>query len=174
MSAVPGTEPQTGSRHCANHPKVETAVSCSECGKPICPDCMVHAAVGIKCRDCARLPRSARVTLKPQAAARAAAAAIAVGTAFGAVLSFAGGIGLGFGLFIIAWVVGLVTGRAVLAAAGRYRATATAWIAVGGAVWAYALPAVVIAIVGGGVAPVGVQALGALIAGYAAHREVLG
>lgn len=135
---------------------------------------MVHAAVGIKCRDCARLPRSARVTLKPQAAARAAAAAIAVGTAFGAVLSFAGGIGLGFGLFIIAWVVGLVTGRAVLAAAGRYRATATAWIAVGGAVWAYALPAVVIAIVGGGVAPVGVQALGALIAGYAAHREVLG
>ena len=61
---MPGTEPQTGSRHCANHPKVETAVSCSDCGKPICPDCMVHAAVGIKCRDCARLPRSARVALK--------------------------------------------------------------------------------------------------------------
>jgi hypothetical protein len=135
---------------------------------------MVHAAVGIKCRDCARLPRSARVSLKPQAAARATAAAFAVGTAFGAVLSFAGGFGLGFGLFIIAWVVGLVTGRAVLAAAGRYRAPSTAWIAVGGAVWAYALPAVVIAIVDGGVAPVGVQALGALIAGYAAHREVLG
>jgi hypothetical protein len=135
---------------------------------------MVHAAVGIKCRDCARLPRSARVSLKPKLAARATAAALAVGTAFGAVLSLAGGFGLGFGLFIIAWVVGLVTGRAVLAAAGRYRSSSTAWIAVAGAVWAYALPAVVIGVVDGGVAPVGVQALGALIAGYAAHREVLG
>ncbi len=46
---------------CANHPKVETGVSCSNCGKPICPDCMVPAPVGIKCRDCARQPRSARV-----------------------------------------------------------------------------------------------------------------
>lgn len=135
---------------------------------------MVHAAVGIKCRDCARLPRSARVTLKPHAAGRAIGAAIAVGTGFGVLLSFAGGIGLGFGLFIIAYVVGLVTGRAVLAAAGRYRAPATAWIAIAGAAWAYALPAIVIAVVDGGVAPVGIQALGALIAGYAAHREIMG
>jgi B-box zinc finger len=174
VSAAAGTELPTGSRYCANHPKVETAVSCSDCGKPICPDCMVHAAVGIKCRDCARLPRSARVTLKPGAALRASAAALGVGTAFGVVLSFAGGFGLGFGLFIIAWVVGLATGKAVLAAAGRYRAPATAWIAVAGAVWAYALPAVVIAAVGNGFAPAGVQGLGALIAGYAAHREILG
>ena len=135
---------------------------------------MVPAPVGIKCRDCARLPRSARVTLKPQAAAKAVAAAAVVGTAFGAGLSFVGGYGLGFGTFILAYVVGLVTGRAVLAAAGRYRATATAWIAVGGAAWAYVLPAVVIGIVIGDAAPVGIQGLGALIAGYAAHREVVG
>jgi hypothetical protein len=134
----------------------------------------VHAAVGIKCRDCARLPRSARVTLKPRAAARAVAAAAGVGTGFGVGLSFVGGFGLGFGTFILAYVVGLVMGRAVLAAAGRYRATATAWIAVGGAVWAYLLPAVVIAIHLGAAGPAGVQGLGALIAGYVAHREVLG
>ena len=174
MSTAAGTDLPTGFRQCANHPKVETAVSCADCGKPICPDCMVQAAVGIKCRDCARLPRSARVSLKPRTAARAAGAAVAFGTGFGVLLSFAGGIGLGFGLFIIAYVVGLVTGKAVLSAAGRYRAPATAWIAVAGSVWAYVLPAAVIALVDGGVAPVGVQGLGALIAAYAAHREIMG
>jgi hypothetical protein len=174
VSAAAGTDLSTGPRYCANHPKVETLVSCSDCGKPICPDCMVPAPVGIKCRDCARLPRSARVTLKPAAAARAVAAAAVVGTAFGVGLSFVGGYGLGFGTFILAYVVGLVTGRAVLAAAGRYRASATAWIAVAGAAWAYVLPAIVIGIVVGGVGPVGIQGLGVLIAGYAAHREVLG
>ena len=55
---------------CANHPSVETLVSCANCGKPICPDCMVQAPVGIKCASCARMPRSARVRL--QARSRAA------------------------------------------------------------------------------------------------------
>jgi hypothetical protein len=153
---------------------VETFVSCSNCGKPICPDCMVQAAVGIKCRDCAKLPRSARVTLKPDVAAKAVAAAFAVGSGFGVVLAFAGGYGLGFFTFVIAYFVGLLTGRAVLSAAGRYRAPATAWIASAGAAWAYVVPAIVIAIATGGVVRVGVQAIGILIAGYVAHREVLG
>jgi len=135
---------------------------------------MVQAAVGIKCRDCARLPRSARVTLKPAVAAKAVAASFAVGTGFGVVLSAVGGYGFGFGTFLIAYVVGLLCGRAVLAATGRYRAPAVAWIAAAGAAWAYLLPAVVIAIAVGGAAPVGVQAIGALIGGYVAHREVLG
>jgi B-box zinc finger len=169
-----GTDVITGPRQCANHPRVETYVSCSDCGKPICPDCMVHAAVGIKCRDCARLPRSARVALKPSLAARGIGAAFAVGTGFGAVLSVAGGVGLGLATFIIAYIVGIACGRAVLAATGRYRADATAWIAAAGAAWAYLLPAVVIAVQVGGIAPIGVQGIGVLIAGYVAHREVVG
>lgn len=36
---------------CYRHPDRETYVSCSECGRPICPDCMVFAPVGIRCRD---------------------------------------------------------------------------------------------------------------------------
>jgi hypothetical protein len=31
---------------CANHPGRMTMVTCSSCGKPLCPDCMVFAAVG--------------------------------------------------------------------------------------------------------------------------------
>jgi hypothetical protein len=174
VTAAAGPDLTAGPQHCANHPKVETYVSCSNCGKPICPDCMVQAAVGIKCRECARQPRSARVTLKPGAAGRSIAAAFGVGTGFGVLLAFVGGYGLGFITFIIAYVVGLVVGRAVLAASGRYRAPTTAWIAAAGAAWAYVVPAVVIAVLVGGAAPVGVQGLGLLIAGFFAYREVIG
>jgi membrane associated rhomboid family serine protease len=41
---------------CYRHPKNETAVACSNCGRPICTDCMVFAAVGIKCPECAGQP----------------------------------------------------------------------------------------------------------------------
>jgi membrane associated rhomboid family serine protease len=37
--------------HCYRHPDRETGVSCSECGRGICPDCMVFAPVGIRCPD---------------------------------------------------------------------------------------------------------------------------
>ena len=39
---------------CARHPKVETFVRCGRCDQPICPDCMVSAPVGVRCRDCSR------------------------------------------------------------------------------------------------------------------------
>jgi membrane associated rhomboid family serine protease len=38
-------------RYCYRHPDRETLVSCSECGRPICPDCMVYAPVGIRCPE---------------------------------------------------------------------------------------------------------------------------
>jgi membrane associated rhomboid family serine protease len=40
-----------GTMHCYRHPNRETGVSCSECGRGICPDCMVFAPVGIRCLD---------------------------------------------------------------------------------------------------------------------------
>src|SRR5215213_5280782 len=39
---------------CVNHPKVETRLTCSNCGDPICTRCMVTTAVGQKCPRCAR------------------------------------------------------------------------------------------------------------------------
>jgi membrane associated rhomboid family serine protease len=40
--------PQT----CYRHPNRETAVSCSSCGRPICPDCMTPTPVGMRCPEC--------------------------------------------------------------------------------------------------------------------------
>ena len=40
-------------------------MSCANCERPICTDCMVYTSVGIKCPECARQPRSAIVRLRP-------------------------------------------------------------------------------------------------------------
>jgi membrane associated rhomboid family serine protease len=36
---------------CYRHPDRETGLSCSECGRPICTECMTMAPVGIRCPD---------------------------------------------------------------------------------------------------------------------------
>lgn len=38
-------------QHCYRHPDRETLVSCSECGRPICEECMNFAPVGIRCPE---------------------------------------------------------------------------------------------------------------------------
>jgi membrane associated rhomboid family serine protease len=39
---------------CYRHPGRETGVACSNCGRPICPDCMTTTQVGMRCPECAR------------------------------------------------------------------------------------------------------------------------
>src|SRR5438132_514800 len=36
---------------CYRHPNRETGLSCSECGRPICTECMTVAPVGLRCPD---------------------------------------------------------------------------------------------------------------------------
>jgi membrane associated rhomboid family serine protease len=39
---------------CYRHPDRETGVACSNCGRPICPDCMTTTPVGMRCPECAK------------------------------------------------------------------------------------------------------------------------
>ena len=39
---------------CYRHPGRETGVSCSNCGRPICPECMTPTPVGMRCPECSR------------------------------------------------------------------------------------------------------------------------
>ncbi len=46
---------------CYRHPDRPTYLSCSECGRPICPDCSHDAPVGQKCPECVRAAGKQRV-----------------------------------------------------------------------------------------------------------------
>jgi membrane associated rhomboid family serine protease len=39
---------------CYRHPNRETGVSCSNCGRSICPDCMTPTSVGMRCPECSK------------------------------------------------------------------------------------------------------------------------
>ena len=45
---------------CYRHPDRETGLSCSECGRPICTDCVTFAPVGLRCPDHAAVDGSRR------------------------------------------------------------------------------------------------------------------
>jgi hypothetical protein len=136
---------------------------------------MVYSAVGIKCPQCAKLPRSAVVTLKPNRAARAVAAAFVGGLAMGfGVVLLQSALGLFFAL-LMGYLIGLGMGEIVLWASGRYRAPVTGWIAVGGCVWTYAATYLLFYGVDlGDVARSGnaaFVAMGVAIAGYVAYQR---
>jgi membrane associated rhomboid family serine protease len=52
--------------HCYRHPNRETLVSCSECGRYICEDCMSFAPVGIRCPEHATVGPGAKPSAKRQ------------------------------------------------------------------------------------------------------------
>ena len=41
-----------GAPTCYRHPDRQTFVSCTRCGRPVCPECMRSASVGHQCVDC--------------------------------------------------------------------------------------------------------------------------
>jgi membrane associated rhomboid family serine protease len=45
-------EGATATETCYRHPRRETGVHCSNCGRPICPDCMTPTPVGMRCPEC--------------------------------------------------------------------------------------------------------------------------
>ena len=87
---------------CARHRNVQTTLRCGRCDTPICPQCLVHAAVGIRCLDCGRPQRLPTFDVSPGRLALALAVSIGTGvvggvaTAFVAVIFAYTGIPFGF------------------------------------------------------------------------------
>jgi membrane associated rhomboid family serine protease len=83
---------------CYRHPGRETGVSCSNCGRPICPDCMTTTSVGMRCPECARQRTKVRsVGSADQPVLTYALIAINVVVALGVLASGAGTTGGGLG-----------------------------------------------------------------------------
>ena len=121
---------------CAKHPGVPTNLRCSRCDTPVCPRCLVHAAVGIRCRECGKgtVPPTYRVP----------ASSLVLGVVTAVVLGLVGGLALGifvrpFGdLPHLVTLVGLGFGlsEAVGLAAGRKRGPRIQVVAAAGVVFA--------------------------------------
>jgi membrane associated rhomboid family serine protease len=52
---------------CYRHSSRETGVACSNCGRPICPDCMTPTSVGMRCPECANQKTTVRRLRQPAA-----------------------------------------------------------------------------------------------------------
>jgi hypothetical protein len=111
---------------CVNHPKVETRLTCSSCGDPICTRCMVATPVGQKCPRCARQSGRAKGNPEPQLLARAFGAGLAVAALGGLLL-----LAVPFAGLLLALAHGFVVGAAVRWAARRRTHT---WLGVAAAV----------------------------------------
>jgi uncharacterized paraquat-inducible protein A len=107
-------EPTNLAPTCVNHPKVETRLTCSNCGDPICVRCMVTTAVGQKCPRCAKQSGRAKGNPETQLLARAFGAGVLVAAAGGLLM-----LAVPFAGFLLALVHGLVVGAAVRWAARR-------------------------------------------------------
>src|SRR5206468_5690065 len=52
--------PMDAPQYCYRHPDRETGLSCSECGRPICYECMTPAPVGLRCPEHSGKPQGVR------------------------------------------------------------------------------------------------------------------
>jgi membrane associated rhomboid family serine protease len=67
--------------YCYRHPDRETGLSCSECGRPICTECMTVAPVGLRCPDHSGRPQGvARVRSRVRRAGWAGTGALVTKT----------------------------------------------------------------------------------------------
>jgi membrane associated rhomboid family serine protease len=79
---------------CYRHPGRETNVSCSNCGRPICPDCMTSTPVGMRCPECARQKTQVRHSQGMASRSDAPATYVLIGLCVAAyVVEVAGGSG---------------------------------------------------------------------------------
>jgi membrane associated rhomboid family serine protease len=94
-------------QHCYRHPDRETGVSCSNCGRPICHECMIPAPVGFRCPECVKEQNAkgsrARVVTRAQTRSRWSGGAIGAPAGWSATRVL-------IALNVIMFVLELVTG----------------------------------------------------------------
>ena len=77
--------------YCPRHPGTDTQLRCGRCEELVCPICMVHSAVGVRCPDCAHTKRPPTFDVTGIFLARAIGASLGLGLLCGVafkILSF--------------------------------------------------------------------------------------
>ena len=76
--------------YCAEHTETPTNLRCSRCDKPVCPECMVQAPVGIRCREHGRPTKLPTYDVSTGFIVRGASAGVGIGVLGGVILGVAG------------------------------------------------------------------------------------
>ncbi len=114
---------------CDIHPQVDTVLTCSKCGRPICPRCLVQTPVGARCPQCAALKRLPIFQVKPKHYLVASAIGLGVAVAFAmvwwAIWQVASG-NLGYLALLIFVLMGYAIGELISLGVNRKRSP---WLA---------------------------------------------
>ncbi len=126
----------TQTQYCTRHPKNETNIRCGRCEEAICPDCLVHSPVGMRCPDCARVNRVPTYDVTLPYLLRGITAGLAAALLLGVVFYFAAQALFNIVLFsgipmlniifpivhvVVTAAIGLAIGEAVSLATNRKR-----------------------------------------------------
>ena len=118
---------------CHWHPERETRLTCSQCGRWMCVQCMRQHPVGIRCKECSAYARLPMFELSGDTLVRGLGAMLGLGVAGGLALVILGQTPV-FGFFSLMLMLGLgyVTGEGISAAVNRKRGRPFQWMAAGG------------------------------------------
>lgn len=107
--------------YCAKHSETPTNLRCSRCDKPVCPQCMVQAPVGIRCEEHGRATKLPTYDVTAGYIVRGVAAGVGIGILGGLILGIVGAF---TNLFFIPYVFTLaMVGLGYLVGEGISRAT---------------------------------------------------
>ena len=133
--------------YCLRHRDRETGLRCARCNDPICPECMVQAAVGHLCPSCVSWERNPIGQVTSSQLLLAVAAGMGAGIVLAIVIAI---LSQRFGGFfsVMMWAVaGYLIGQVVHIAANRSRAPVLRYVAGGATAFSFA-----VALVDGGIA----------------------
>ncbi len=124
---------------CFWHPDQETGLSCSQCGKRICSQCMVQAPVGIRCKVCGKPAPMPTYDVNPVFYGRAAAASLGIIAVGGIAWLFLNALlaGIPFLSGMVGIGIGYAAGELISLSVNRKRSRGLAWIAGGTVVGAF-------------------------------------
>lgn len=105
-----------GPLYCDNHPRRETNLRCSKCGRPICSRCARLTPVGYRCPQCIREREDVFYTATTLDYVVATAVSLTLGLLAGSFVHL-----LGFFVIFVAAIVGSLIGRLVWRLVGRRR-----------------------------------------------------
>ena len=130
--------------YCDWHPSVETRLSCGQCGRSICTQCVIQVSVGIRCPECGKATKMPTFDVQPTYYAKAVGVGVGVAIGGGILWIIFNTIFGRFGILssIPALAVGYAAGELISRSVNAKRSKGLAYIAAGAVVGAFiiALP----------------------------------